>query len=51
MSTTSFCVADFPDEESGVAALLQVGSAGNIRSNTMRAFTAEQMADIIRRTG
>ena len=45
------CVADFPDEESGVAALLQVGSAGNIRSNTMRAFTAEQMADIIRRTG
>ena len=45
------CVADFPDEESGVTALLQVGSAGNIRSNTMRAFTAEQMADIIRRTG
>jgi uncharacterized protein with GYD domain len=45
------CVADFPDEESGVAALLQVGSAGNIRSSTMRAFTAEQMADIIRRTG
>ena len=45
------CVADFPDEESGVAALLQVGAAGNIRSNTMRAFTAEQMADIIRRTG
>ena len=45
------CVADFPDEESGVAALLQVGSSGNIRSNTMRAFTAEQMADIIRRTG
>jgi uncharacterized protein with GYD domain len=45
------CVADFPDEESGVAALLQVGSAGNIRSNTMRAFTAEQMAGIIRRTG
>ncbi len=45
------CVAEFPDEETGVAALLQVGSAGNIRSNTMRAFNAEQMASIIRRTG
>jgi uncharacterized protein with GYD domain len=31
------CVVDFPDEETGVAALLQVGSAGNIRSKTMRA--------------
>jgi len=45
------CVAEFPDEEAGVAALLQVGSAGNIRSNTMQAFDAEQMASIIRRTG
>jgi len=45
------CVAEFPDEETGVAALLQVGSAGNIRSNTMRAFSAEEMAGIIRRTG
>jgi len=44
------CVVDFPDEESGVAALLQVGSMGNIRSNTMRAFQAEQMTDIIQRT-
>jgi uncharacterized protein with GYD domain len=34
-----------------VAALLQVGSAGSIRSNTMRAFNAEEMAGIIRRTG
>lgn len=45
------CVVDFPDEEAGVAALLQVGSTGNIRSNTMRAFKAEQMTDIIHRTG
>jgi len=44
------CIAEFPDEESGVAALLQVGSAGNIRSNTLRAFNAEDMAGIIRRT-
>ena len=44
------CIADFPDEESGVAALLRVGSAGSIRSKTLRAFNAEDMADIIRRT-
>ncbi len=44
------CIVEFPDDEAGVAALLQVGSAGNIRSNTMRAFNAEEMAGIIRRT-
>jgi uncharacterized protein with GYD domain len=45
------CVVDFPDDEAGVAALLQVGSAGSIRSTTMRAFNAEEMAGIIRRAG
>jgi uncharacterized protein with GYD domain len=45
------CIVEFPDEESGVAALLQVGSAGNVRSQTMRAFNAEEMSNIIRRTG
>lgn len=45
------CIAEFPDEETGVAALLQVGSLGNVRSKTLRAFSAEGMTDIIRRTG
>jgi uncharacterized protein with GYD domain len=45
------CVADFPDDETGVAALLRVGSLGNIRSNTLRAFGADEMASIIDRTG
>jgi uncharacterized protein with GYD domain len=45
------CIADFPDDETGVAALLQVGALGNIRSETLRAFNSEQMNDIIRRTG
>ena len=45
------CIADFPDEEAGVAALLQVGSQGSVRSTTMRAFSSEEMAGIIRRTG
>jgi uncharacterized protein with GYD domain len=45
------CIADFPDDETGVAALLQVGAAGNIRSKTLRAFSAGEMAGIIRRAG
>jgi uncharacterized protein with GYD domain len=45
------CIADFPDDETGVAALLQVGAAGNVRSNTLRAFNADEMAGIIRRVG
>src|SRR5215831_17104378 len=36
------CVAEFPDDETGVAALLRVGSAGNVRTNTLQAFSAEE---------
>jgi len=45
------CIADFPDDETGVASLLRVGSAGNIRSNTLRAFNSEEVAGIIGRAG
>ena len=45
------CIADFPDDEAGVAALLRLGSAGNIRSKTLRAFDSDDMAGIIRRAG
>ena len=43
-------VIEFPDDESSVAALLQVGSAGNIRSNTLRAFSAQEMDRIVAQT-
>jgi uncharacterized protein with GYD domain len=43
-------VIEFPDDESGLAALLQVGSAGNIRTNTLRAFSAREMEGIVART-
>jgi uncharacterized protein with GYD domain len=43
-------VAEFPDDESGVAALLELSSAGNIRAHTLRAFNAAEMAAIINRT-
>ena len=45
------CVADFPDEETGVATLLQLGAAGNVRTNSLRAFNADEMRGIIRRAG
>jgi uncharacterized protein with GYD domain len=43
-------VVEFPEDESGVAALLQVGAGGNIRTKTMRAFDAHEMEGIIART-
>ncbi len=43
-------VVEFPDEESAVASLLQQGSGGHIRSNTLRAFSAREMDGIIKRT-
>jgi uncharacterized protein with GYD domain len=43
-------IVEFPDDETGTAALLQVGSLGSIRSNTMRAFTADEMGRIIAKT-
>jgi uncharacterized protein with GYD domain len=45
------CIADFPDDEAGVAALLRVSSAGNIRSKTLRAFGSDEMTRIIGRAG
>ncbi len=40
-------VIDFPDDESAVASLLRLGSAGSIRTKTLRAFDAKQMEGII----
>jgi uncharacterized protein with GYD domain len=42
-------VAEFPDDETGVAAMLQVGALGSVRTTTMRAFDAEEMTGIIAR--
>jgi uncharacterized protein with GYD domain len=44
-------VVDFPDDETATAALLRVGSLGNIRSNTLRAFNAEEIGVIFERAG
>ena len=44
-------MTEFPDDETATAALLQVGSLGSVRTNTMRAFSADEMGGIIGRTG
>jgi uncharacterized protein with GYD domain len=44
-------VMEFPDDETATAVFLQVGSVGNVRSNTMRAFNADEMTAIIGKTG
>jgi uncharacterized protein with GYD domain len=45
------CVVEFPDDETGVSALLQVGSLGHVRSNTLRAFNEREMGAIVSRAG
>jgi len=44
-------VVDFPDDETATAALFRVGSLGSVRSNTMRAFSADEITTIIGKTG
>ena len=43
-------VAEFPDDESATAFLLKLGSMGNVRSKSMRAYNAAEMRDIIGKT-
>jgi uncharacterized protein with GYD domain len=44
-------ITEFPDDETATAALLQAGSLGSVRTNTMRAFTGDEMDGIISRAG
>jgi uncharacterized protein with GYD domain len=44
-------VVEAPDDETAATLVLRVAAAGNVRSKTMRAFDADQMSDIIARTG
>jgi uncharacterized protein with GYD domain len=42
-------VLEAPDEETATAGLLAAAAAGNIRTTTMHAFTADEMRSIIER--
>ena len=42
-------ITEFPDDEAATVAMLRIGSLGNIRTNTLRAFNADEMNTIIGR--
>jgi uncharacterized protein with GYD domain len=42
-------IAEFPDDETGEAYLLSIGSQGNVRTTTLRAFDAEEIGRILSR--
>ena len=44
-------IAEAPDDESATAFLLELGSAGNVRTTTLRAYSREEMSGIIERIG
>lgn len=44
-------VTEFPDDETGTAFLLALGSQGNIRSTTLRAFNSDEMAGVLNKVG
>ena len=44
-------IIEAPDDESATAMLLELGSAGNLRTTTLRAYGREEMSGIIQRFG
>ncbi|MEJ3744832.1 GYD domain-containing protein [Actinomycetes bacterium KLBMP 9797] len=44
-------ISEFPDDETGTAFLLAIGSQGNVRTTTMRAYNADEIAGILAKVG
>jgi uncharacterized protein with GYD domain len=44
-------IVEAPDDETVTAMMLELGSAGNLRTSTLRAFDHDQMQAIIERVG
>jgi uncharacterized protein with GYD domain len=44
-------ISEFARDEKAFAAFLRLGSAGNVRTRMLRAYTAAEMTDIISSTG
>ncbi|MFQ5995044.1 MAG: GYD domain-containing protein [Acidiferrobacterales bacterium] len=43
----AIAIVDGPDDETAMSLLLALGGAGNVRTQTMRAFSAEEMRTIL----
>jgi uncharacterized protein with GYD domain len=44
-------VVEAPDDETLTAAVLSLGARGNVRTTTMRAFSADEMRAVIQKAG
>ena len=44
-------IVEAPDVETATAALLSLAAQGNLRSTTLRALTADEMRNVIAKTG
>jgi uncharacterized protein with GYD domain len=44
-------IVEAPDDESVTAMLLELGSGGNLRTTTLRAYDSDQMSGILQRLG
>ena len=44
-------ISTFPDDESATAFALMLGSQGNVRTSTLRGYSADEMRSIIAKTG
>lgn len=42
-------IAEMPSDEVGMTFLLALGSAGNVKTNSMRAYTSEQFAEFVKK--
>ena len=45
------CILEAPDPETLAAALLLLGSQGNLRTTTMRGFTSDEMRGVLAKAG
>jgi uncharacterized protein with GYD domain len=43
-------IAEAPDDETAMSIMLQIGSLGSVRTQTMRAFDADEMSGIVAKT-
>jgi len=42
-------IAEFPNDEVGMAFLMALGSLGNLRTTSLKAFTEKEFADIVKK--
>ena len=42
-------ITEFPSDEAGTAFTLDLGAAGNVRMTTMKAFTEQEFAEIVKK--